>query len=109
MLKNAPQANSIGAAPKAAVITHPALLAEHFACMVELDFNTNEPVLTGQTPIVDEDINDLPAGEQGEFIQHARLHLAVLKRPKAIIFTEALPKSTAGKILKRLLREELQA
>ena len=46
---------------------------------------------------------------EGELIQHARLHLAAFKLPKAIIFTEALPKSTAGKILKRLLREELQA
>lgn len=109
MLKNAPQANSIGAAPKAAVMTHQALLAEYCACMIELDFKANEPMLAVETPIVDENMNDLPAGEQGEFIQHARLHLAAFKLPKAIIFTEALPKSTAGKILKRLLREELQA
>ena len=44
-----------------------------------------------------------------ELIEHSRLHLAAFKLPKTIVFTDALPKSTAGKILKRLLREELQA
>lgn len=43
-----------------------------------------------------------------EIIQHVRLHLAAFKLPKKIIFSQTLPKSTAGKILKRLLREELQ-
>ncbi len=44
-----------------------------------------------------------------ELIEHARQHLAGYKLPKRIVFSKTLPKSTAGKILKRLLREELQA
>ena len=42
-----------------------------------------------------------------ELIQHARQHLAPFKLPKKILFSQALPKSTAGKILKRNLRKEL--
>lgn len=44
-----------------------------------------------------------------ELIEHARQHLAGYKLPKRIVFSKTLPKSTAGKILKRRLREELQA
>lgn len=42
-----------------------------------------------------------------ELIQHARQHLAPFKLPKKILFSGSLPKSTAGKILKRNLRKEL--
>src|SRR5690554_3721570 len=44
-----------------------------------------------------------------DLIKHARQHLASFKLPKQVIFSTSLPKSTAGKILKRVLREELQA
>lgn len=43
-----------------------------------------------------------------ELIQHARTLMAPYKVPKHIIFTDALPKSTAGKILKRHLRQDLK-
>jgi len=43
-----------------------------------------------------------------ELIQHARTLMAPYKVPKHIIFTGALPKSTAGKILKRHLRQDLK-
>lgn len=43
-----------------------------------------------------------------EIIQHVRLQLAAFKLPKKVVFSQSLPKSSAGKILKRLLREELQ-
>ncbi|MGM0914737.1 MAG: acyl-CoA synthetase [Pseudomonadota bacterium] len=46
---------------------------------------------------------------EATLIAHAREHMAHYKVPKQIHFSEALPKSTAGKILKRHLRKELQA
>jgi fatty-acyl-CoA synthase len=39
-----------------------------------------------------------------ELVAHARAHLAPYKLPKQVIFTETLPKNTAGKLLKRELR-----
>jgi len=42
-------------------------------------------------------------------IAHARATMAPYKVPKRVLFTDALPKSTAGKILKRHLRKELHA
>lgn len=42
-----------------------------------------------------------------ELIAHAKTHMASYKVPKRILFAEALPKSTAGKILKRHLRKDL--
>lgn len=53
-------------------------------------------------------LKDNASVSEDELIQHARQYLAAFKLPKKIIFSQALPKSTAGKILKRLLREELQ-
>ncbi|MCG6658838.1 acyl-CoA synthetase [Halomonas campisalis] len=41
-------------------------------------------------------------------IAHAKATMAPYKVPKRVVFTEALPKSTAGKILKRHLRQELK-
>ncbi|PRY73013.1 acyl-CoA synthetase [Halomonas ventosae] len=46
---------------------------------------------------------------EAALIEHAREHMAHYKVPKQIHFSDALPKSTAGKILKRHLRKELQA
>jgi fatty-acyl-CoA synthase len=40
-----------------------------------------------------------------ELIEHAQQHLAAFKVPKAIHFVETLPKNTAGKLLKRTLRQ----
>jgi fatty-acyl-CoA synthase len=39
-----------------------------------------------------------------DLITHARAHLAPYKLPKQVIFTDTLPKNTAGKLLKRELR-----
>ncbi|PMR77345.1 fatty acyl-CoA synthetase [Billgrantia endophytica] len=44
-----------------------------------------------------------------ELIAHSRKLMAPYKVPKQILFADSLPKSTAGKILKRHLRKELQA
>lgn len=43
-----------------------------------------------------------------ELIHHAKTLMAPYKVPKHILFADALPKSTAGKILKRLLRQDLK-
>ncbi|MGO3055619.1 MAG: fatty acyl-CoA synthetase [Halomonas sp.] len=45
---------------------------------------------------------------ESELIHHAKSSIAPYKVPKRVVFAEALPKSTAGKILKRHLREELK-
>ncbi|GGK62764.1 fatty acyl-CoA synthetase [Amphritea balenae] len=49
------------------------------------------------------------AGEDAdsdELVRHCQQHLAPFKVPKSFIFTDALPKNTAGKLLKRALREQ---
>ena len=37
-------------------------------------------------------------------LAHCQQHLAGFKTPKAVVFTEALPKNPSGKLLKRELR-----
>lgn len=49
------------------------------------------------------------SASEGELVDHARTTLAPFKVPKAIIFREDLPRNTAGKILKRELRDEYSA
>ncbi len=41
---------------------------------------------------------------EAELVAHARQSLAPFKVPKRVIFTETLPRNTAGKLLKRELR-----
>lgn len=43
-----------------------------------------------------------------ELIHHAKTLMAPYKVPKRILFADALPKSTAGKILKRHLRQDIK-
>lgn len=47
-----------------------------------------------------------PGFEEDEagLIAHAREHLAPFKVPKKVIYAKALPRNTAGKLLKRELR-----
>ena len=42
---------------------------------------------------------------EAELLDHLRAHLAGYKVPKAVVFLDALPISSAGKVLKRELRE----
>ena len=54
----------------------------------------------------------LRAGESAEeaaLIEYARAQLAPYKVPKRIFFTETIPRNTAGKVLKRVLRDEYAA
>jgi acyl-CoA synthetase (AMP-forming)/AMP-acid ligase II len=41
-----------------------------------------------------------------EIIEYCRGKIAKYKIPKAVVFTDALPRNAAGKILKRILREK---
>jgi fatty-acyl-CoA synthase len=41
-----------------------------------------------------------------ELVEHCHQYLAMFKVPKSIIFADGLPKNTAGKLLKRTLREQ---
>ena len=43
---------------------------------------------------------------EDDLLTHCQQHLAAFKVPKSIIFTDALPKNTAGKLLKRTLRQQ---
>jgi acyl-CoA synthetase (AMP-forming)/AMP-acid ligase II len=40
-----------------------------------------------------------------ELVEHCRRHLAGYKKPKRVVFVEELPRTAAGKVLKRDLRE----
>ena len=44
--------------------------------------------------------------DEATLIEHARAELAPFKVPKAVFFAPSLPRNTAGKILKRVLRDE---
>ncbi len=44
-----------------------------------------------------------------EVIQHCREHLASYKKPKFVEFLDELPRNPSGKILKRILRDEVKA
>jgi acyl-CoA synthetase (AMP-forming)/AMP-acid ligase II len=44
--------------------------------------------------------------KEGEIIEWCKENMAAYKRPRSVEFTEQLPKSAAGKILRRILKEE---
>ncbi len=46
---------------------------------------------------------------EGEIISFCRERIAVYKAPRNVVFVEELPRSPAGKILKRLLKDQHQA
>lgn len=47
--------------------------------------------------------------EEREILEWSRARLAGYKRPRAVTFRDSLPKSSAGKILRRTVRDELAA
>ena len=49
---------------------------------------------------------DAVAVTENELIEHCRQRLAGFKRPRSIVFVDALPRNVMGKVLKRDLREE---
>jgi fatty-acyl-CoA synthase len=51
-------------------------------------------------------LRDGASVDEASLVAHAREELAPFKVPKRIFFTASIPRNTAGKILKRVLREE---
>jgi fatty-acyl-CoA synthase len=47
--------------------------------------------------------------EQSELERHCRAHLAAFKVPRQLVVREVLPRNPSGKVLKRMLRDELGA
>ncbi len=48
-----------------------------------------------------------PAPTEAELIDHARTQIASYKKPRHVVFVDALPKLVTGKIDKKLLRQQL--
>jgi fatty-acyl-CoA synthase len=46
---------------------------------------------------------------EAQVLAHCEQHLAGFKMPKAVVFTDALPKNPSGKLLKRELRQRYQS
>jgi fatty-acyl-CoA synthase len=51
-------------------------------------------------------LRDGAAVDEAALIDYARLELAPFKVPKRVFFAPAIPRNTAGKVLKRVLRDE---
>jgi fatty-acyl-CoA synthase len=51
-------------------------------------------------------LRDGASADERALLDHAREQLAPFKVPKRIFFTTAIPRNSAGKILKRVLRDE---
>ena len=47
-------------------------------------------------------------GDEAGLIAHCKANLAAFKVPKRVHFVDALPKNTAGKLLKRELRDRFK-
>jgi fatty-acyl-CoA synthase len=52
-------------------------------------------------------LRDGHTATEAALIAHARAHLAAFKLPKRVLFVDALPRNTAGKLLKRELRKHV--
>jgi len=62
----------------------------------------------GERPVA---VIALNAGQSLDYetlAEHCRAHLAGFKVPKQLIVRDQLPRNPSGKVLKRLLRDELQ-
>jgi long-chain acyl-CoA synthetase len=46
---------------------------------------------------------------EADIIKHCRTELTGYKVPRSVVFRESLPKTNVGKVLRRVLREEVMA
>ncbi len=63
----------------------------------------------GERPVAVVVLADDAALELSDLIDHCRRHLAAFKVPKQLIIRDSLPRNPSGKVLKRVLRAELEA
>jgi fatty-acyl-CoA synthase len=62
----------------------------------------------GERPVAVVALNAGHSLDYETLAQHCRAHLAAFKVPKQLILREQLPRNPSGKVLKRLLRDELR-
>ena len=81
-------------------------------CVAELDGVSEVAVVGvpherwGQTPVVIVVRDPGSSLDENDVIAHCATYLARYKRPSAVRFVEALPRSASNKVLKRVLREQ---
>jgi fatty-acyl-CoA synthase len=63
----------------------------------------------GERPVAVVVLTDSTALELPDLTEHCRKHLAAFKVPKQLIIRDSLPRNPSGKVLKRVLRAELEA
>jgi fatty-acyl-CoA synthase len=63
----------------------------------------------GEKPVAIVVLADGAALELSEVADHCRSRLAGFKVPKQLIIRDSLPRNPSGKVLKRVLRAELEA
>ena len=63
----------------------------------------------GEKPVAIVVLADGAALELSEVVDHCRGRLAAFKVPKQLIIRDSLPRNPSGKVLKRVLRAELEA
>jgi acyl-CoA synthetase (AMP-forming)/AMP-acid ligase II len=84
-----------------ALATHPAVAACAVVGLPDGEWGERVHAVVVLAPGVDADA--------AELIAHVRVRIAGYKAPRSVSFTDALPVSGAGKVLKRELRTELAA
>jgi fatty-acyl-CoA synthase len=62
----------------------------------------------GERPVAVVVLNAGHSLDYETLVRHCRAHIAGFKVPKQLILREQLPRNPSGKVLKRLLREELR-
>jgi fatty-acyl-CoA synthase len=62
----------------------------------------------GERPVAVVVLNAVHSLDYETLVRHCRAHIAGFKVPKQLILREQLPRNPSGKVLKRLLREELR-
>jgi len=63
----------------------------------------------GERPVAVVVLADSAALELPDLTDHCRKHLAAFKVPKQLVIRDSLPRNPSGKVLKRVLRAELEA
>jgi acetyl-CoA synthetase len=85
---------------ESALVDHPAVAEA--AVVGATDAVTGQAIMAYVIPRGDQD----PTAELGEEVrQHVATKLGAIARPKTLIFTDELPKTRSGKIMRRLLRD----